>query len=65
MFALLTATQAAVRLGYDVSHVRRLLKRGALRGTRLGWGWLIETREVERYAQAYPHSRRGRPRKAS
>ena len=65
MFALLTATQAAARLGYDVSHVRRLLRLGALRGTRLGWIWLIETREVEQYSQSHQRTRRGRPRKAA
>ncbi len=65
MIAFLSAAQAAARLGYDSSHVRRLLKRGSLHGTRLGRAWMIKACEVERYAQAHPRSKRGRPRKAA
>ncbi len=65
MSKLMTVVQAAARLGYDASHVRRLLKRGVLHGTRLGWIWLVETREVERYGQDHPRAPQGRPRKTT
>ena len=61
MTIYLTVAQAAERLGYDGSHVNRLIRTGKLRGQRHGWAWLIDVREVDRYAQAHPRTNMGAP----
>ncbi len=45
---LLTAQEAADRLGYSVRHLHRLLRVGAVRGERLNREWMVEPSEVAR-----------------
>jgi len=47
----LTASEAARQLGYHVEHLYRLLKRGKVRGEKVGTQWFIEEKEVERVLQ--------------
>lgn len=45
----LTVEQAAKELGYHPNHVRRMLRSGAIEGTKLaGVLWLIDKAEIER-----------------
>jgi len=45
----LTTKDAAERLGYTVQHVRRLIREGRLRGSRVGRDWLVARDSVDRY----------------
>ena len=50
--AVMTAREAAARLGVSTREVNRLVHRGALRGTKLGAAtsaWLIDTRSLSEY----------------
>ena len=49
---LLTASDAAHRLGVSVKSIYRLLAEGTLRGVRSGRAWQIAPAEVARYQQA-------------
>jgi len=45
----LTVKQVAEQLDYHPNHVRRLLRSGAMRGTKVGEAvWLIDQAEVDR-----------------
>ena len=44
----LTTQEVAQELGYDVEHVRRLLRLGAMRGERFNRVWMVDCEEVER-----------------
>lgn len=46
----LTAGEAAERLGYTVQHVRRLLREGRLRGTKVGRDWVVLDEAVKEFA---------------
>ena len=48
MEGVLTAKDAAERLGYSLDHVYRLLKKGTLHGRRWGREWMISIEEIER-----------------
>lgn len=41
--------EAARLLGYSVQHVRRLVREGKLRGSKLGRDWLVERASVGRF----------------
>jgi len=44
----LTAQQAADELGYNVRHMQRLLRLGAIKAERFNRSWVIDKSEVER-----------------
>lgn len=44
---MLTAPEAAVRLGCSVQYVRRLLRSSKLHGRKMGRDWLLEESEIE------------------
>jgi len=44
----LTAQQAADELGYNVRHMQRLLRLGAIKAERFNRSWVIDESEVER-----------------
>ena len=48
----LTTSEAAVSLGLEVSHVRRLCERGTLAATKRGRDWFIDKAAVEAYRNA-------------
>jgi len=59
MDELLTVKEAARALGYHPNHLRRLLRRGVVRGHKLpSRRWLITHREVQRVKDR--QSERGR-----
>lgn len=45
----LTLIDAAARLGVSPDNLRGALRRGALRGTKIGRDWTVTETEVERY----------------
>jgi excisionase family DNA binding protein len=47
---VLTAREAARRLGCSVQYVRRLLRSGRLRGSKVGRDWVVEEDEVARWS---------------
>jgi excisionase family DNA binding protein len=54
---LLSTTQAAERLGLTPGRIRQLIDAGQLPAIRIGERWVIEARDVERFARQPP----GRP----
>jgi len=44
----LTVDQAAAILGYHPDHLRRLLRRGQVKGERFNRAWMIDLAEVQR-----------------
>jgi excisionase family DNA binding protein len=69
---LITSYEAAEMLGYEVQHVRRLLRSKRLVGEKKGRDWLVDRASVERYLARREHldlpfggsrtsSRRSRP----
>jgi excisionase family DNA binding protein len=44
----LTVKEAAERLGYHPDHLRRLLRKGTVKGESFSGVWMIEPAEVER-----------------
>ena len=48
MSGKLTAQQAADELGYNVRHMQRLLRLGAIKAERFNRSWVIDKSEVER-----------------
>jgi excisionase family DNA binding protein len=46
---LLSVPQAAAELDVTEGRIRQLLYSGMLKGERIGWQWVIERAEVERY----------------
>ena len=46
---ILTAYEAADVLGYEVQHVRRLLREGKIEGQKIGRDWLIYRTAIMRY----------------
>jgi excisionase family DNA binding protein len=57
--ALLSTPEAAERLGLSEAMVRRYCAQGRLPATKVGKGWAIRRRDVERFAANPRHS--GRP----
>ena len=57
---LLTATQAAERLGVNASRVRALIAAGRLDAQKIGRDWLIEEHALDAVAERKP----GRPKRA-
>jgi excisionase family DNA binding protein len=57
---LLTLRDAAAQLGITADTLRAQIRRGRLRGTKLGRDWLLEPAEVARYEQT-SLGRAGRP----
>lgn len=51
---MLTTIQAAERLGYDRSHVRRLILSGQLLAQKVGRDWIILETDLEAFAAAHP-----------
>jgi excisionase family DNA binding protein len=49
---VLTAREAARRLGCSVQYVRRLLRSGRLRGSKVGRDWVVEEADVTRWSVA-------------
>jgi excisionase family DNA binding protein len=47
---MLTAREAARWLGCSVQYVRRLLRSGKLRGSKVGRDWVVEEGEVARWS---------------
>jgi excisionase family DNA binding protein len=44
--------QAAAEVtGYNIQHLRRLLRSGMLEGIKIGQNWLIEMQSLETYLQ--------------
>ena len=44
----LTVRDAAAALGMKRETLLRRIQRGSIRGTKLGWIWLVPSKEVER-----------------
>lgn len=59
--AWLSVSEAAERLGLDVSRVRALAHAGEIDAQRVGSRWIIDEGEVARFAAAREHRRGGRP----
>ena len=61
----MTLAQASELLGIDVSRLRRLAARGALRARKIGRDWITTRRDVEEFASIArpPGWPRGRPRR--
>jgi excisionase family DNA binding protein len=57
----LSVPQAAAELKLSEGRIRQLLYSGTLKGERIGWQWVIERAEVERYKTE--RRRPGRPAK--
>lgn len=53
-----TVSEFAYELGIPQSSVRRWLKKGELRGTKMGKKWLIPATEMERLVNPPPKKRR-------
>lgn len=49
----MTLIQAAAALGVSVSTLRTQIKLGVLKARKLGRDWIVEPREVERYAREH------------
>ena len=47
----LTVEAAATYSGYSIQYLRRLLRSGALEGTKIGQVWLIDLNDFERYLE--------------
>lgn len=45
----ITANEAAQYLGYEVQHVRRLLRQGKLDGEKVGRDWIVRRESIARY----------------
>ena len=46
--AMFTTKEAADRLGLEVSHVRRLLEQGKVKGRKFGRDWLVFSLDYQR-----------------
>lgn len=44
----LTVNEAAERLGYHPNHLRRLLRKGTVKGESFSGVWMVDLAEVER-----------------
>lgn len=61
---MLTTAQAAALLDMDLRYVRRLVKDGKIKATKITPRmYLIKERDLTAYQQAHPRSKAGRPRK--
>ena len=47
----LTVEAAATFSGYSIQYLRRLLRSGALEGTKIGQVWLIDLNDFERHLE--------------
>ena len=47
----MTVQAAAAHSGYSIQYLRRLLRSGALKGTKIGQVWLIDLSDFERYVE--------------
>lgn len=45
----MTSAEAAKLLGYSHDHVRKLILKGKIKGTKLGNNWLLEPQELHRF----------------
>ena len=61
---VVSASDAAVRLGVHPETVKRLCRQGALPASKFGRSWLIRRTDLERFAESY-RGAPGRPRKAA
>jgi excisionase family DNA binding protein len=48
-----TLKEAAAQLGVDPATLRQAIARGSLKARKLGRDWIVEPREVERYAKEH------------
>jgi excisionase family DNA binding protein len=55
--ATYTTKEAAERLGLEVSHVRRLLEEGKIRGKKWGRDWMVTSLDYQRKRR--PKTRKG------
>ena len=55
--ATYTTKEAADRLGLEVSHVRRLLEEGKIRGRKFGRDWMVLSLDYQRKRR--PKTRKG------
>jgi excisionase family DNA binding protein len=46
--AMFTTKEAADRLGLEVSHIRRLLEQGKMKGRKLGRDWVVLSLDYQR-----------------
>ena len=47
----LTVKEAAARADYTVDHMRRLLREGAVKGTKKDKRWLVSSESLEAYLE--------------
>lgn len=59
---VLTVSQAAKLLGIEPATIRRQIALGAITAQKLGWGWVITSEEVERYATESSGKRGRKPK---
>ena len=57
MTKIYTTKEAAEKLGLEVSHVRRLLEQGKIKGRKWGRDWQVLSLDYER--QKAPKTRKG------
>lgn len=60
--SFIAVAKAAERLGVHKHHVTLLLRRGGLRGTKWGNGWMVSDASVARYMRLDRRPKMGRPR---
>jgi excisionase family DNA binding protein len=46
----ITTSEAGRLTGYDVAHIRRLVREGRVRGMKFGRDWLVYLRSVQEYS---------------
>ena len=57
--ATYTTKEAAARLGLEVSHVRRLLEEGKIKGKKWGRDWMVTRLDYQRKRRPKTKSLRG------
>ena len=57
VMATYTSKEAAERLGLEVSHVRRLLEEGKIKGKKWGRDWMVTSLDYQRKRR--PKTRKG------
>ncbi len=51
---LITVAEAAVRTGYSIQHIARLLRQGKIKGRKFGPVWMTSAEAVEVYRRSDP-----------
>jgi excisionase family DNA binding protein len=63
LHGLMTTKQASGHVNLTVSHIRRLLEQGKVRGVKTGRDWLVEVASLDHYVANYGRPGKRGPRK--